>query len=96
MSSSTISGWSAASWPTRTMASTSAARSAGGRAAQPGQQPGRAHLVDHLLGVGRGQRRQPEAHVGQRLDVDAAQPEHHQRPEGRVALDADDHLLPAA
>ena len=65
-------------------------------AAQAAEQLRRAHFVDHRLRVRAAQRREAETDVGQRFDVDATQAEHDERPEGRIALDADDHLLPAA
>ncbi len=56
------------------------------------QQPESPDLANHLVRVAVGERRDPEGHVAQDLDVDAPQAEGHQGTEHRVVLDADHHL----
>ena len=93
-SSSRSSGTTSTSADTRWMTRSSAARSAGGRAAVAGEERPRAQAIDHLVRVEVGDRRQPERDVAQQLDQHAAQAADHERPEGRVADDADQRLEP--
>ena len=82
-SSSTISGTSSASRETRSRTSRSASMSAARMAAVALEQRKPADFVQQLVGVAIGQRRDPEAHVAEHLDVDAAEAE--ARPAARTA-----------
>ena len=81
------------SWPTRTSDCSMPSMSA--RA--PPRAPSRSWEAFTWRTIRRGgvpiQRGQPERHVLEQLDVDAAQPEHHRRPERRVALAAQNDLV---
>ena len=93
ISNSVISGCATARRPTRTIASTNAARSAGAAPRTPSSSRRRSQLGDHGARIFGRQRGQSEADIGQHLRINAAQAQHDQRPESGVALNADDHLL---
>ena len=61
-------------------------------AAELAQQGLERQVVDHLLGVDRLDRHQPEAHVGHRLGQDAADAEHDRHAELRVVVEPRDQL----
>ena len=65
----------------------------GGGLAPVAEQQGRgADLVDEIVGVGVGQRREAGGMVAEHLRGDAAEAEHHQRPEHRFLHHPDDGL----
>ena len=68
----------------------------GGLAAELAEQALGGQLVDHLVGRDVVERGRAEHDVGHRLGEDAAEAEHHGRPELRVAEDAGDQLAVAA
>ena len=87
-SSSATSGRSSPSRARRWTRSTSAARSAGGRAAEARHEPARLAAVDELLGVDVRQRRDPERRLADQLGEDAAGAEGDERAEDRILDDA--------
>ena len=92
MSHSEISGWLQTMAESRNSVSTMA-RDVGGRiAAEAVEHLEGANLPHHPLGRSLPHRRQAERHVLEHLDQRAAQAEHHQRSEPRVAAGAEDHF----
>ena len=94
-SSSRISGISSARREIRSSTSRSAATSAARLAAIALEQLEAANLVQELVGVAVGERRDAKVHVADQFDVDAAESEPNQRPEQRIGGHAD-HRLDAA
>ena len=91
----TTSSRSVASVDSPTMMSTHRRPIDGGLAAHRSEDRLRSQLVEHLLGVGAVDGREPERDVGDRLGEHAADADHHARAELRVAVDADDELAVA-
>ena len=90
---------SARSAPIRPSASStraSAPRSTGGSPRNSPRMRLVLERVDQVLGVAARERRRGERDVAERLREDAAQPEHHARPELRIAHQPGDHLAPPA